>query len=223
MQQTCIVCVLPGEKPYVCNVCNKGFTCSKQLKVHSRTHTGVFTIHIFSYDPFFIGLPIHNETWPSIFDIFISIILYPEKYRRETVCMRRLRENVRIQSRSQIAPNGSPGRAALQVHHLFGDVQLQKDTRGSYKNARSLTHPAIARPFNFIRPGIGGWHRLLIRRWKHSDSARTAEFYGSRISRQRSPSRPASGPSQSLERRRHQLHRASKQENGRPFSRWYHR
>ncbi len=29
-----------GEKPYVCKVCNKGFTCSKQLKVHSRTHTG---------------------------------------------------------------------------------------------------------------------------------------------------------------------------------------
>ena len=29
-----------GEKPYVCTVCKKGFTCSKQLKVHSRTHTG---------------------------------------------------------------------------------------------------------------------------------------------------------------------------------------
>lgn len=29
-----------GEKPYVCTVCQKGFTCSKQLKVHSRTHTG---------------------------------------------------------------------------------------------------------------------------------------------------------------------------------------
>merc|ERR1719209_2270495 len=29
-----------GEKPYVCASCNKGFTCSKQLKVHMRTHTG---------------------------------------------------------------------------------------------------------------------------------------------------------------------------------------
>merc|ERR1719460_2175620 len=29
-----------GEKPYVCTSCNKGFTCSKQLKVHMRTHTG---------------------------------------------------------------------------------------------------------------------------------------------------------------------------------------
>lgn len=31
-----------GEKPYRCPVegCGKGFTCSKQLKVHSRTHTG---------------------------------------------------------------------------------------------------------------------------------------------------------------------------------------
>ncbi|KAJ9584925.1 hypothetical protein L9F63_020731 [Diploptera punctata] len=29
-----------GEKPYVCAACGKGFTCSKQLKVHTRTHTG---------------------------------------------------------------------------------------------------------------------------------------------------------------------------------------
>jgi uncharacterized C2H2 Zn-finger protein len=29
-----------GEKPYICTTCNKGFTCSKQLKVHVRTHTG---------------------------------------------------------------------------------------------------------------------------------------------------------------------------------------
>lgn len=29
-----------GEKPYVCEYCPKGFTCSKQLKVHLRTHTG---------------------------------------------------------------------------------------------------------------------------------------------------------------------------------------
>ncbi|MPC36812.1 Zinc finger protein 383 [Portunus trituberculatus] len=29
-----------GEKPYVCSHCNKGFTCSKVLKIHVRTHTG---------------------------------------------------------------------------------------------------------------------------------------------------------------------------------------
>jgi len=28
-----------GERPYVCTVCDKGFSCSKQLKVHNRTHT----------------------------------------------------------------------------------------------------------------------------------------------------------------------------------------
>ena len=27
-----------GERPYVCGVCDKGFSCSKQLKVHHRTH-----------------------------------------------------------------------------------------------------------------------------------------------------------------------------------------
>ncbi len=36
---------LSGEKPYQCTVCNKGFTCSKQLKVHMRTHTGKATRH----------------------------------------------------------------------------------------------------------------------------------------------------------------------------------
>ena len=31
--------IFSGERPFACIICNKGFTCSKRLKVHSRTHT----------------------------------------------------------------------------------------------------------------------------------------------------------------------------------------
>lgn len=30
-----------GEKPFACTVCNMRFTCTKLLKAHSRTHTGI--------------------------------------------------------------------------------------------------------------------------------------------------------------------------------------
>lgn len=29
-----------GEKPYVCNICGKGFITSVNLDIHMRTHTG---------------------------------------------------------------------------------------------------------------------------------------------------------------------------------------